>query len=126
MSSKNTKPASTPAREMSTLDRAKFAAMQMNNARETYNTYMKEISMRMSRMHEEFTRTTSYASNEMHQAQNAISFVQEMQQNMRVDLLAKYASEIVKQEQALDIYRSLLSTDEQAEIDQFVARYNAE
>lgn len=125
MSSKNTKPAA-PAVEMSTLDRAKFSAMQMNNARETYNTYMKEISMRMSRMHEEFTRTTSYASNEMHQAQNAISFVQEMQQNMRVDLLAKYASEIVKQEQALDIYRSLLSADEQAEIDQFVARYNAE
>lgn len=126
MSSKNTKPAATPAREMSTLDRAKFAAMQMNNARETYATYMKEIGQRMSRMNEEFARVTSYSNNEMQQAQSVISFVQEMQQNMRVDLIAKYASEIEKQRAAVDIYRSFLSADEQAEIDQFVARYNAE
>lgn len=118
--------APAPAREMSTLDRAKFAAMQMNNARETYNTYLNEITQRMMRMNEEFSRVTSYQTNEMQQAQSVISFVQEQQQNMRIDLIAKYASEIEKQRTAFDIYRSFLSADEQAEIDQFVARYNAE
>lgn len=116
----------TPARELSTLERAQFAAMQANSARETYATYLKEISYRFAHMNEEYERVLSYNASEQQQAQNIISHVQQMQQNMRIDLLAKYASEIEKQSSAVAIYRSLLSTDEQAELDQFIARYNAE
>lgn len=102
-------------------DAAYRAAMELRSARRSYARDLADIHERLNRASKDVADSATYGDTFGHQAGNIVQTISRLADNMRLDLLVKYAAAIDANTAVLAAIRDQLTDEERALLAQYEA-----
>jgi hypothetical protein len=117
--SKQSKPQTPRIESRPIADKAYRAAYDIRSGLKSYNEYRADVLNRLNNASEDITRNANYGTiSEC--AGNIVAEVSKLTQNMRLDLLVKYAAKAEIGQAVLDAIKDQLTEEEQARVNDIV------